>query len=158
MSPGTHPLPPHGPRGPVLVNEQVTPSVSSGLRRKDPGDGGLGGGLGHKLRGRGGEKEEVEPARGRGRRHAGEEVNRFLAWELCPCREISELSLGQAHSPRALAWLGQRGLYLLSGAFFLLWFPHPTRHPRRGHSQSSQRITPWPSLEKQLPSRLALGA
>lgn len=77
----------------------------------------------------------MEPARGRGRRHAGEEVNRFLAWELCPCREISELSLGQAHSPRALAWLGQRGLYLLSGAFFLLWFPHPTRHPRRGHSK-----------------------
>lgn len=71
-----------------------------GLWKKEGFGGAVGGrGLGRKPRGRGGEKEEVEPARGRGRRHAGEEVNRFFAWELCPCREFSELSLGQAQAP-----------------------------------------------------------
>lgn len=110
--------------------------------------------LGHKSWRRGGAaekkqaggKEEVEQARGRGRRPAGEEVNRFFAWELCPRREFQSCHWGR-HTAHTRSANGD--FTCLSGDFFSLWFPHPAG---QGDIYSPfQRPTPSPSSRKQPP-------
>lgn len=78
----------------------------------------------------------MKRAGGRGRRPAGEEVNRFFAWELCPCREFSELSLTAAQSP-SLSLAQPMGTSPAFWCFFFFFFsslvvPPPGKASQQG--------------------------
>ena len=122
--------------------------------------GGAGGGWVASLGGREELRERQQEGKrkwssgGRGRRRAGEEVSRSSARsrELCPCREFSELSLGQAGTqpPGPLGGSANGDGTCVSGTFFFFFFPSCSSPPREA-SRPEDLYSPYQRTTPHLP-------